>query len=106
MVGFFAYPAMEYFEQRKLTEGRFLTSFLVVMGIFGVAGIFEIVEWLYVEIAARDVGVAFLGTQDDIWDAQKDILCDGTGALVTVILYALLNQKNCRDPEDQRQLFD
>ncbi|MBQ7404740.1 MAG: DUF2238 domain-containing protein, partial [Lentisphaeria bacterium] len=99
MVGFFAYPVMEYNEQKKLIKGRFLTAFLVVMGIFGIAGLFEVAEWLYVEIAAKDVGIAFLGTQDDLWDAQKDILCDGLGAIFTVALYTILNRKNAERSE-------
>lgn len=100
MVGFFAYPVMEYYEQKALIKGRLLTSFLVVMGIFGIAGLFEVAEWLYVEIAAKDVGIAFLGTQDDIWDAQKDILCDGLGAIFTVILYVILNRRKAERSEE------
>lgn len=96
MVGFFALPIMEYFESRDLIRSRMLNAFLVVMAIFGVAGIFEIIEWLYADITALingkandRVGAAFLGSQGDVWDAQKDMLCDGLGAIFTAIIYGI-----------------
>ena len=89
MVGFFALPAMEYFETRGVIRGRGLNALLVILAIFGVAGIFEIIEWLYAVIMAKDVGTAFLGTQGDVWDAQKDMLCDGLGAITTAIIYGI-----------------
>ncbi len=32
-------------------------------------------------------GAAFLGSQGDVWDAQKDILCDTLGALCSSGLF-------------------
>ena len=51
------------------------------------AGVWEIVEWLYAAIDGGEVGAAFLGSQGDVWDAQKDILCDTLGALCGAVLY-------------------
>ena len=93
MVGFFALPAMEYFESRNLIRNRGLNAVLVILSIFGIAGIFEIIEWIYADISAcfREgrAGAAFLGSQGDIWDAQKDMLCDGAGAIVTAVLFSV-----------------
>ena len=89
MVGFFAFPALEYFESRKLIRSRGVTAFLVIMGIFGVAAMFELVEWIYAELAAPTEGNAFLGSQGDVWDAQKDMLSDGLGAMFSTVLYAI-----------------
>ena len=36
---------------------------------------------------------AFLGSQGDAWDAQKDILCDTLGALCAVTLFLLRERK-------------
>ena len=93
MVGFFAYAGLEYYEQRQLIKGRKLTIFLMIMAIFGVAAIFELIEWIYAEIASPNAGNAFLGSQGDIWDAQKDMLCDGSGAIFSAILYSIINRK-------------
>ncbi len=35
-------------------------------------------------------GAAFLGLQGDPWDAQKDMLADGFGAIAASVLYLLL----------------
>ncbi|MFI3291774.1 MAG: DUF2238 domain-containing protein [Opitutales bacterium] len=92
MVGFFAYPLLEAIERGEYVKGRGLAITVVVMGIFGFAGIFEIVEWLYAEFSNPEAGIAFLGSQGDIWDAQKDILADGLGAITTSILYCITNK--------------
>ncbi len=47
---------------------------------------YEIIEWWYAAIAGGNKGIAFLGSQGDVWDAQKDILCDTVGALIALIL--------------------
>lgn len=90
LVGVFAFPVLEYFEREKLVKGRRLLCFLVVMCIFGFAAIFELAEWAYAELADPQSGTLFLGSQGDVWDAQKDMLCDGLGAIVTAFFYCLL----------------
>ena len=87
-VGFFAIALMEYCESREQIRSRWLNALMAVMAIFGVAGIFEIIEWIYADITSdAKAGAEFLGSQGDIWDAQKDMLCDGLGAIFTVIIY-------------------
>lgn len=92
LVGAFAYPAVEILENRRLVSNRITGVFLVIMAIFGFAGIFEIVEWLYAVLAAPEAGAAFLGSQGDIWDAQKDILADGLGAILFTALYCVIHK--------------
>ena len=62
-------------------------AFFAVMTTVAMAGVWEIVEWLYAAIDGGEVGAAFLGSQGDVWDAQKDILCDTLGALCAAVLY-------------------
>lgn len=90
MVGVFAFPALEYFEETRSVKGRNLAIFLAVMAVFGVAAIFELIEWIYAEVSDPAAGAAFLGSQGDIWDAQKDMLADGLGAICFSTLYARL----------------
>ncbi len=51
------------------------------------ASIYEILEWLAVIIFQPDLGVAFLGTQGDVWDAQQDTLMAIIGALINIVLF-------------------
>ena len=43
---------------------------------------FEIVEAVIGQIVAPDLGAAYLGTQGDIWDAQKDMGAAFVGAIL------------------------
>lgn len=87
MVGVFAFPALEYFEWNKAVRGRNLAIFLAIMGVFGFSAIFELIEWGYAEFSNPEAGAAFLGSQGDVWDAQKDMLADGLGAIFFSFLY-------------------
>jgi len=89
-VGFFAFPALEFFEGHKLIKNRVAAGFLIIMSIFGFSAIFEIIEYLYALYSSPEAGSAFLGSQGDIWDAQRDMLCDGLGAMAATLLYAVL----------------
>lgn len=52
------------------------------------------VNWVgYAVIDGGDVGLAFLGSQGDVWDAQKDMLADTLGAILGSTLFVLINRK-------------
>ena len=40
-------------------------------------------------IEGGNAGVEFLGSQGDIWDAQKDMLADTLGALTALVIYLI-----------------
>ena len=40
-----------------------------------------------------EAGAAFFGSQGDVWDAQKDILCDTLGALCAATLFLLREKR-------------
>ena len=41
----------------------------------------------YAVVDGGEAGAAFLGSQGDAWDAQKDILCDTLGAICSSGLF-------------------
>jgi putative membrane protein len=43
---------------------------------------YEIIEWIVASLADPAAGTAYLGTQGDAWDAQKDSLLACAGALI------------------------
>ncbi len=45
-------------------------------------GLFEIIEWLVADLLFVEQGTAYLGTQGDPWDAQKDIMLAFVGAIM------------------------
>ncbi len=44
--------------------------------------LYEMIEWLASEVFGGDLGQAYLGTQGDVWDAQKDMALAAAGSLV------------------------
>ena len=80
-VGWFSYPLAEFYARRNWAGSVGRAAFFAVMTTVALAGVWEIVEWLYAAIDGGAAGAAFLGSQGDEWDAQKDILCDMVGAL-------------------------
>ena len=51
--------------------------------------IYELVEWLAAEVFGGELGVAYLGTQGDVWDSQKDMALAAFGALLGLALVAI-----------------
>jgi putative membrane protein len=56
--------------------------YLPVSGMLAQSGLFEIVEAIVAQIVSPELGAAYLGTQGDEWDAQKDMLAALSGALL------------------------
>jgi putative membrane protein len=57
----------------------------VLMPVFFIMShsvVYEMVEWLAAEAFGGDLGQAYLGTQGDVWDAQKDMVLATAGALL------------------------
>lgn len=86
-VGFYAYPIAEVLMTRRLVRTRWIVSLFPVFAIATVAGVYEIIEWQYALSADPEAGIAVLGSQGDIWDAQKDILADTLGAILVMSLF-------------------
>jgi putative membrane protein len=89
-VGLYAYPVAEFILVRKLVRSRWLLFLLPIFTIFTVAATYEIFEWLYAVSADPTAGIAVLGSQGDVWDAQKDMLTDGLGALFAMTIFYLV----------------
>ena len=88
-----AYPIREVFLRLAKVKG-FWGFYLPLDVSLSFSGFFEIIEWLVVEISGNaEAGVAFLGAQGDVWDAQKDMLAAGCGALLATIIIAMINWK-------------
>ncbi len=55
--------------------------------------LYELIEWAAAEGFGGDLGVAYVGAQGDIWDAQKDMALASLGALISMCVVALINWK-------------
>jgi len=92
-VGFYAYPIAEILLARRLVRSKWVLFLFPVFTIFTVASVYEIIEWRYALSAEASAGAAMLGSQGDIWDAQKDMLADSLGALFVMAIFWIVHRK-------------
>lgn len=91
-----AYPIREIFLSLASARG-FWGYFLPLDLTLSSSALFELIEWAAAEVFGGDLGAAYLGTQGDPWDAHKDMALAALGALVTMLLTALINRHYQRD---------
>lgn len=91
-----AYPVREVFLRIADVRG-FWGYFLPLDLTMSTSMLYELVEWGAAEIFGGELGVAYLGTQGDPWDAQKDMALASLGALVAMVVTAVVNRRLNRD---------
>lgn len=97
-VGHFAQglvPAMiirELFIRKQVIQNQSFFNFIIVSICLAISAVYEFIEW-FVSIATGDGGDAFLGTQGYVWDTQSDMLFATIGAIVGLILFSKIQDK-------------
>jgi putative membrane protein len=86
-VGFYAFAIAELLLRTRAVRSRLVLALFPVFSIAFVAMAYELIEWWYAASAGGSAGAAFLGSQGDIWDAQKDMLADTLGAIVATAAF-------------------
>lgn len=91
-VGFYAFGILEYLLGRRAMS-RPLACLFAIFAIAFVAMSYELLEWMYAAYGGNaTAGANFLGSQGDIWDAQKDMLMDTLGAIASVLLFLVVRR--------------
>ena len=91
-----ACPLREFFLRIANARG-FWGYFLPFDVTISTSAIFELFEWGTAEIFGGELGTAYLGTQGDIWDAQRDMALASAGALIAMLVTASMNAYLKRD---------
>ena len=86
-----AYPIREVFLRVASVRG-FWAYYLPFDVTLAFSGAYEIMEWGIASLVAPGAGDAWLGTQGDIWDAQKDMGLAATGAIISMTATAILRR--------------
>jgi putative membrane protein len=87
-----SYPMREGYIRAQMLKGR-LTYTVPVAITLAFSALFEIFEWWAAAIAGGDLGVAYLGTQGDMWDAQKDMALAGIGSVLAMAITFLAHRR-------------
>lgn len=85
-----AYPLREFFLRVADVRG-FWGYFLPLEFTIATSALYELLEWGAAVFLGGELGAAYLGTQGDVWDAQRDMALASAGALIAMIVTALIN---------------
>lgn len=84
-----AYPMRELF-LKWIGYPKLVSWILPIEITLSISAFYELIEWAVADVFFKAQGDAYLGTQGDIWDAQKDIFLAFSGAiLATTIVSAV-----------------
>jgi putative membrane protein len=86
----FSYPLREAVMRGAGVSGRwcYALSFALALSL---SNLYEILEWAVAEVVDPEAAFAFLGTQGDAFDAQKDMLFAATGMILGLGITAMLS---------------
>jgi len=82
------YPLRELLQRSAGLSGRWLALLSLAL-VMAMSALYEQLEMLAAVLVSPELGSAFLGTQGDEWDAQKDSGLAMLGALSLLLLLAL-----------------
>ncbi len=65
---------------------RWVAWLLPIEITLSISAFYELIEWAVADLFFKAQGAAYLGTQGDVWDAQKDILLAFCGAIIATTI--------------------
>ncbi|HKC37217.1 MAG TPA: DUF2238 domain-containing protein [Chitinophagaceae bacterium] len=86
-----AYPMREMF-LKWLKYPRWVAWLLPIEITLSISAFYELIEWAVADLFFKAHGDAYLGTQGDIWDAQKDIFLAFCGAIIATTIVSLVKK--------------
>lgn len=92
-----AYPVREVFLRVANTRGLW-AYYLPLDVAVAFSALYEIMEMVIATLVAPGTGDAWLGTQGDVWDAQKDMGLAALGALTCMVITATVRTMRARRP--------
>ncbi len=91
-----AYPAREVFLRVAEVRG-FWGYYLPLDVVMATSALYELIEWGAATVFGGELGTAYLGTQGDVWDAQKDMALATVGGVLAMLITAAINRYTQRD---------
>ena len=88
-----------YLRVTPMKRGGWL-FFTICSVALAIGAFWELLEWWVTLIVASDTGVAFLGSQGDVWDAQWDMFLALVGAAVALVLLGKQHDRSMKPVSD------
>jgi putative membrane protein len=91
--GLLVLPAVWELMQARMSPQGIWRWLMPVFFVMSHSVVYEMIEWAAAVLFGGDLGVAYLGTQGDEWDAQKDMALATAGAMLGTVLVALHSRR-------------
>jgi putative membrane protein len=95
-----AYPIREMFLRVVGVRG-FWGYYLPLDVTMSFSMLYELIEWGAAAAFGGELGMAYLGTQGDEWDAHRDMALATVGAVISMSVVAFINWRFDRDFADE-----
>lgn len=93
MLGFLmAIPFREILLRYIKTSRRWL-AFLTASIVLAIGAFYEFIEWWVAILVSPELGDAFLGTQGDIWDSHWDMFLALVGAILALLFFSRMHDR-------------
>lgn len=79
----------------KLEKGKMM-GFLIIFTILGLSAFYEFIEWWMVIFVYPEQGIAWLGMQGDVFDAQGDMFMAFIGATLAILLLSKIHDRSMK----------
>ena len=86
-----AYPMREMF-LKWFKYPSWVAWLLPIEITLSISAFYELIEWAVADVFFPAQGDAYLGTQGDIWDAQKDIFLAFSGAIIATTIVSAIKK--------------
>ena len=86
-----AYPMREMF-LKYFKFPTWVSWALPIEITLSISAFYELIEWAVADVFFPAQGVAYLGSQGDIWDAQKDIFLATIGAILATTIVSIIKR--------------
>jgi len=97
-----AYPMREMF-LGWLRFPRWVSWLLPIEITLSIGAFYELIEWGVADVFFPAQGDAYLGTQGDIWDAQKDVFLAFIGAILATTIVTIVKKLGNVYSADERK---
>lgn len=86
------FPMRELMQWSAGARGKW-AAWLALAALAALSGFFEILEAIIAQIVHPELGTAYLGTQGDMWDAQRDMASAFLGAFIVALCLTFAHER-------------
>jgi putative membrane protein len=85
---------------------RWVSWALPIEITLSISAVYELIEWAVADLFFPAQGDTYLGTQGDIWDAQKDIFLAVLGAILATSILSFIKRLGNIYSDEEIQAMD